>query len=69
MPQPSLLEGLSLICADPVALRGSSPPLKLSAQAFIAGHDIVKGENDGRVKMFLFFPECLGLSDRIQPSA
>jgi hypothetical protein len=39
-------------------------PLKLSAQAFVACHDIVKGENDECGKMFLFFPTCCGLGDR-----
>ena len=40
----------------PVCLVRVAAPLKLVSQAFVARHEIVKGENDEREKMFLFFP-------------
>ncbi|MCK1653341.1 hypothetical protein IVA88_18130 [Bradyrhizobium sp. 149] len=63
MPQPFLLEGLSLMCADQFASLGWLTPLKLFAQAFVACHEIVKGQNGAGEKMFLFFPTRFG-SDR-----
>ena len=35
-------------------------PSKLIAQPFITCHETVKGENNGREKMFLFFPMSMG---------
>jgi hypothetical protein len=35
-------------------------PSKLVAQPFITCHETVKGENNVREKMFLFFPMSMG---------
>jgi hypothetical protein len=45
---------------------GSPTPLKLFAQAFVACHEIVKGQNGMREKMFLFFPTRFSAGKRLR---
>jgi hypothetical protein len=51
-------------CVQTGLALGSPTPLKLFAQAFVACHEIVKGQNGMREKMFLFFPTRFGASKR-----
>jgi hypothetical protein len=44
--------------------RPGASPLKLSTEAFVACHEIVKGENDEGGKMFLFFLTWSGADER-----
>ena len=64
-----LLEGLSLICADPVCLVRVAGPPKTVGQVLGARHEIVKGQNGGGKKMFLFFPARFAFRKGIPASA
>ncbi|HEX9211427.1 MAG TPA: hypothetical protein VF901_13045 [Bradyrhizobium sp.] len=58
-----LLEGLSLMCADPVFVVRGRLPQKWFVRAIVACHGIVKDKNDARRRMFLFFPIRDGCAD------
>jgi|SRR5882757_10714008 len=55
-----LLEGLSLMCADPVFVVGGRLPQKWFVRAIVACHGIVKDKSGARRRMFLFFPIRVG---------
>lgn len=63
MPQPFSWKVCR--CAQTSLARPGRRPLKLSTQAFVACHEIVKGENDEAGKMFLFFPMRFSFRERI----
>lgn len=57
MPQPSLGRSVVDMCR-PIWLVRDACPLKLVAQAFVACHGIVKGENDEPGKDVPIFPDA-----------
>lgn len=67
MPQPSLLEGLSLMCADRLASFRVAYPLncsrKLSSPVIVPS----RARTVNAVQLFLFFPMCHG-RNRLPPA-